>query len=104
MQISAMWNHQIDLNLIYLILNDTQGKIDLTIACLSTFETWKLQSNNIKKYEKNKKEFIEKRCCNDDINLLSIFASEKRVHRGTAIEMAVNHTVNNGMPFVKKNK
>ncbi|ETN98429.1 hypothetical protein RFI_39071, partial [Reticulomyxa filosa] len=104
MQISAMWNHSMDLNLIYLILNDNQGEINLTTACLSTFETWKLQSSNIKKYEKHKKKFIEKRCCNHNINLLSIFAEEKGFQRGTAIEIAAKYTVNNGMPFNKKDK
>ncbi|ETO35308.1 hypothetical protein RFI_01755 [Reticulomyxa filosa] len=59
MQISAMWNHKIDFNLIYSILKDTQGKIDQTIKCLSMFETWKLQPNNIKKYKNNKKNSLK---------------------------------------------
>ncbi|ETO00761.1 hypothetical protein RFI_36679 [Reticulomyxa filosa] len=102
MQISAMWNHQIDFNLIYSILKCTQGKIDQTIEFLSMFETWKLQPNNIKKYEKKKNEFIEKRCCNHDITLLSIFLEEKGVLGYTSIEFATAYTVNDGMPFVGK--
>ncbi|ETO21367.1 hypothetical protein RFI_15837, partial [Reticulomyxa filosa] len=99
MQISAMWNNQIDLNLIYLILNDTQVRIDQIIKFLLIFEKWKLQSNNIKKYEEKKKEFIERRCCNHDINLFSIFLEEGGALGLTSIECAVIYTVNNGMPF-----
>ncbi|ETO03173.1 hypothetical protein RFI_34237, partial [Reticulomyxa filosa] len=102
MQISAMWNHQIDFNLIYTILNSTQGKIDKTIKWLSVFETWKLQPNNIKKYEEKKKEFIRRRCCNHQINLLYIFVVEKKSIKSTPIENATMATVNNGLPFVKK--
>ncbi|ETN98777.1 hypothetical protein RFI_38710 [Reticulomyxa filosa] len=109
MQISAMWNHQIDFNLICTILQNVEGesvqeKIDQTIAGLSIFETWKLQSNNIKKYEKNKKEFIERRCCNHDINLFSIFFEEKGFIKYTSIKFATISTINNGMPFVDKDK
>ncbi|ETO01574.1 hypothetical protein RFI_35866 [Reticulomyxa filosa] len=99
-----MWNHSIDFNLIFTILKIAQRKIDKTIALLSIFETWKLQSNNIKKYEKNKKEFIEKRCCNHDINLLSIFLKEKEVIRHASIEFAKAYTINDGIPFVEKDK
>ncbi|ETO03331.1 hypothetical protein RFI_34079, partial [Reticulomyxa filosa] len=104
MQISAMWNYSIDFNLIYIILQIAQGEIDQTIACLSMFEKWKLQSNNIKKYIKNKKEFIERRCCNHDINLLCIFLKEVGVLEYPSIEFAAEYTVHNGMPFVKKDK
>ncbi|ETO00003.1 hypothetical protein RFI_37456 [Reticulomyxa filosa] len=97
-----MWNHQIDLNLIYSILKDIQGKIDQTIELLSMFETWKLQPNNIKKYKNKKKEFIERRCCNHQINLCCIFVAEKRFSSRTPIENAILLTVNNGLPFVKK--
>ncbi|ETN97705.1 hypothetical protein RFI_39821 [Reticulomyxa filosa] len=102
MQISAMWNHQIDANLIFKILENTQGEIDQTIEHLTVFETWKLQSNNIKKYEQKKQEFIEKRCCNHQINLFCIFTVEKKLLSGTSIENAIIFTVNNGLPFVKK--
>ncbi|ETN98639.1 hypothetical protein RFI_38853, partial [Reticulomyxa filosa] len=109
MQISAMWNYSIDLNLIFTILQFVQGKsvqekIAQTIEYLSIFETWKLKPNNIKKYKKNKKEFIERRCCNHGINLLSIFFEEKGVLRRTSIEFAAGYTINNGMPFVEKDK
>ncbi|ETN97881.1 hypothetical protein RFI_39645 [Reticulomyxa filosa] len=100
MQISAMWNHSIDFNLIHAILDGTQGKIDQAIKLLSMFETWKLQPNNIKKYEKKK--FIKKRCCNHQINLFCIFAEEKGFSRRTPIKNAISVTVNDGLPFVKK--
>ncbi|ETO02210.1 hypothetical protein RFI_35226 [Reticulomyxa filosa] len=103
MLISAMWNYQIDFNLIYSLLVHTQGKIDLIIAYLPMFETWKLQPNNIKKYENKKKEFIERRCCNHQINLLCIFIIEKKILRCNPIELAASVTVNSGLPFVKKN-
>ncbi|ETO05279.1 hypothetical protein RFI_32118, partial [Reticulomyxa filosa] len=54
MQISAMWNHQIDLNLIYAILQIVQGKVDQTITHLSAFEAWKIQQENIQKYKETK--------------------------------------------------
>ncbi|ETN98798.1 hypothetical protein RFI_38689 [Reticulomyxa filosa] len=104
MQISAMWNHQIDLNLIYTILQNNQGKIDQIIAYLSIFKTWKLQPNNIKEYEKRKKEFIERRCCNHQINLFSIFSAEEKNHKYAPIEFATISIIQNGMPFVEKDK
>ncbi|ETN97611.1 hypothetical protein RFI_39918 [Reticulomyxa filosa] len=97
-----MWNHQIDLNLIYAILDGNQGKINQAIEFLSMFETWKLQPNNIKEYEKKKKEFIERRCCNHQINLFCIFVTEKGFLSSTPFENAISFTVNNGLPFVKK--
>ncbi|ETN98849.1 hypothetical protein RFI_38638 [Reticulomyxa filosa] len=100
MQISAMLNHSIDFNLIYAILYDTQGKIDRAIKFLSMFETWKLQPNNIKKYEKKK--FRKKRCCNHQINLFYIFVGEKGFLSRTPIKNATSLTVNNGLPFVKR--
>ncbi|ETN97884.1 hypothetical protein RFI_39642 [Reticulomyxa filosa] len=99
-----MWNHSIDFNLICTILQSIKEETNQAIKYLSIFETWKLQSNNIKKYEKNKKEFIERRCCNHDINLFSIFLEEKKVIRYTAIEFAAAYTVNDSMPFVEKDK
>ncbi|ETO00401.1 hypothetical protein RFI_37046, partial [Reticulomyxa filosa] len=104
MQISAIWNHYIDLNLICTILQNTQGEINQAIEDLSIFEAWKIQTNNIKKYEKNKKKFIERRCCNHDINLFSIFLKEERAIGCTSIEFAAAYTVNDGMPFVEKDK
>ncbi|ETO01242.1 hypothetical protein RFI_36198, partial [Reticulomyxa filosa] len=104
MQISAMWNHSIDFNLIFTILQNAQGEIDQIIACLSIFETWKLQPNNIKEYEKKKKEFIERRCCSHQINLFSIFSTEKKIHKYAPIEFATISIIQNGMPFVEKDK
>ncbi|ETN98774.1 hypothetical protein RFI_38713, partial [Reticulomyxa filosa] len=99
----------IDFNLIYTILQSVQGEsvqeeIDQTIEYLSIFETWKLQPNNIKKYKKRIKKFTERRCCNHDINLLSIFLKEKGVLERTSIEFAAGYSVHNGMPFVEKDK
>ncbi|ETN98867.1 hypothetical protein RFI_38620 [Reticulomyxa filosa] len=104
MQISAMWNYSIDFNLIYTILRSVQGGIDQAIEALSVFEAWKMQTNNIKKYKKKKKEFIERRCRNHDINLFSIFLVEEGFIKETSIEFAAVNTINNGIPFVEKDK
>ncbi|ETN99110.1 hypothetical protein RFI_38377, partial [Reticulomyxa filosa] len=104
MQISATWNHSIDLNLIYTILQIAQGEINQAIEDLSVFEAWKMQTNNIKKYEKKKKKFIERRCCNHNINLFCIFLAEKGFIKYSSIEFATACTANNGVPFVKKDK
>ncbi|ETN97885.1 hypothetical protein RFI_39641 [Reticulomyxa filosa] len=109
MQISAICNHSIDFNLICTILQHVKGEsvqeeIDQAIEYLSIFESWKLQSNNIKKYEEKKKEFLKRRCCNHNINLFSIFTAEKELQRFTSSEFATINTVHNGMPFVKKDE
>ncbi|ETO10670.1 hypothetical protein RFI_26707 [Reticulomyxa filosa] len=95
MLISAMCNHQIDANLIYSILINSQGKIDQIIAYLPI-------QTILKKYNNKKKKFVEKRCCNHQINLLCIFVTEKKFLCGTPIELAALVTVNSGLPFVKK--
>ncbi|ETO01788.1 hypothetical protein RFI_35651, partial [Reticulomyxa filosa] len=104
MQISAMWDHSIDLNLIYTILRSVQGEIDQVIENLSIFEAWKIQTNNIKKYEKKKKEFIERRCYNHNINLYFFFLAEEGFIKETSIEFAATNTINNGLPFVEKDR
>ncbi|ETO21244.1 hypothetical protein RFI_15960 [Reticulomyxa filosa] len=73
MQISAMWSHSIDLNVLYAILLNTQGEVNLAIKHLSEFEAWRMQPKNKRKYEEIKNEFMEKRCCNNHINLFSFF-------------------------------
>ncbi|ETO00805.1 hypothetical protein RFI_36634 [Reticulomyxa filosa] len=53
MQISSIWNHSIDLNLIYVALDDLcQGNINKTIKILFEFEQWKYQDNNEQKYSR----------------------------------------------------
>ncbi|ETO00086.1 hypothetical protein RFI_37373 [Reticulomyxa filosa] len=102
MQISAMWNHQIDANLIYIALNWCKKNVNLTIELLFKFEQWKFRDNNEQNYKKRINEFLEKRCCNHNINLFYIFLSE--IYKGrTAIELAILTTAYNGLPFVKKN-
>ncbi|ETN97699.1 hypothetical protein RFI_39827, partial [Reticulomyxa filosa] len=104
MQISAMWKHSIDFNLIYVALDHwCKGDINETMALLFEFEQWKFQKSNEQNYKKRMNEFLEKRCCNHDVNLLCIFVSEKYKKR-TAIEYATLNIVNNGLPFVKKDK
>ncbi|ETO20139.1 hypothetical protein RFI_17081, partial [Reticulomyxa filosa] len=113
MHISKMWNHSIDLNLIYRVLLDSRGSMDVTITCLNLFEEWKKQSNNVKKYEEKKKEFIERRCCNHHINLFIIFFKEclssfdikldnAWIQTCTPIECATIITVKHGLPLVEK--
>ncbi|ETO01783.1 hypothetical protein RFI_35656, partial [Reticulomyxa filosa] len=104
MQISEIWNHSIDLNLVHITLQNVQGEIDEIIEYLSIFEAWKMQKNNMKKYEKNKIKFIERRCCNHNINLFSIFLEEEKFIKKNSIEFAAINTINNGMPFVEKDK
>ncbi|ETO02628.1 hypothetical protein RFI_34790 [Reticulomyxa filosa] len=105
MQISAMWNHQIDANLIYLLLSTVQGGIDEVNKGLYLFQVWKIEGNNEQRYKKRVKEFINRRCCNHNINLLAIFLSENFFLKNmTAIEYAISHTVNNGLPFVERDK
>ncbi|ETO22055.1 hypothetical protein RFI_15148 [Reticulomyxa filosa] len=98
--ISKIWNHSIDLNLIHMILFNTQGNVDLTIQCLATFKEWRMQPNNKKKYEEIKNEFLERRCCNHHINFFFIFF-EKEVPEYTSIELAILFTLLNGLPFEK---
>ncbi|ETO00782.1 hypothetical protein RFI_36658 [Reticulomyxa filosa] len=98
-----MWNHQIDANLIYIALNGHHGDINKTIELLFEFEQWKHQDNNEQKYKKRINEFLEKRCCNHNVNLFCMFRSE--IYKGsTGIKRAATYTVNNGLPFVEKDK
>ncbi|ETN97230.1 hypothetical protein RFI_40301, partial [Reticulomyxa filosa] len=103
MQISKMWNHKIDANLIYVALQYwCEGDVNLTIKALTIFKKWKYQDNNEKKYKKQIHEFLEKRCCNNNINLFCMFLSE--IIKKRAVEYAAKYTVNNGLPFVKNDK
>ncbi|ETN97505.1 hypothetical protein RFI_40024, partial [Reticulomyxa filosa] len=104
MQISAMWDHQIDLNLIYVALDywyerDTNEIFGL----LFEFGQWKIQNNNEQKYKKRMNDFLERRCCNHSINLFCMFLSERYKNR-TAVERAASYTINNGLPFVNNGK
>ncbi|ETN97901.1 hypothetical protein RFI_39625 [Reticulomyxa filosa] len=100
MQISERSNHTIDPNIIYIIL--LEGGITLIDLYLPFFESWRKQSNNNKKYEEKKKEFMERRCCNCNINLFSIFTAEMAPQEYTSIELAAIYTIHNGLPFVEK--
>ncbi|ETO00513.1 hypothetical protein RFI_36927 [Reticulomyxa filosa] len=100
-----MWNHQIDANLIYLLLSTVQGGIDEVNKILCLFQVWKIEGDNEQRYKKRMKEFINHRCCNHNINLLAIFLSEKKFLKNmTAIGCATSYTVNNGLPFVERDK
>ncbi|ETO03121.1 hypothetical protein RFI_34289 [Reticulomyxa filosa] len=96
-----MWNHQIDLNLIYVAI--AYLKNINQIELLLEFEQWKFQNNNEKIFKNKKNEFLERRCRNHNVNLFFMFFSEKDKGR-TAFEHAALSTVNNGLPFVKKDK
>ncbi|ETN98010.1 hypothetical protein RFI_39512 [Reticulomyxa filosa] len=102
MQISAMWNHQIDLNVIYIVISAYED-INKTFELLFEFDIWKSRDNNEQKYKKKMNEFVNKRCCNHDVNLFLIFYSEKYKGR-SAIKNATAYTVNDGLPFVEKDK
>ncbi|ETO01161.1 hypothetical protein RFI_36279 [Reticulomyxa filosa] len=99
-----MWNHQIDANLIYVALKYAcKGYIDKAIKLLFEFEQWKFLDNNEQNYNKKMDEFLERRCCNHNVNLFCIFFSEK-YKNWTAFEHAELNIVNNGLPFVGKDK
>ncbi|ETO02396.1 hypothetical protein RFI_35040, partial [Reticulomyxa filosa] len=101
MQISAMWSHSIDLNLIYVALDYwCKGDINETFGLLFEFGQWKIQNNNEQKYKKRMNDFLERRCCNHNINLFFMFLSETDKNR-TAVERAALCTVF-GLPFVNQ--
>ncbi|ETO00857.1 hypothetical protein RFI_36583, partial [Reticulomyxa filosa] len=104
MQISTMWNHSIDFNLIYVALKYMcKGDINEVIELLFEFEQWKFRNNNEQNYKKRINEFLEGRCCNHDVNLFCTFLSKKNERR-TAIEHAKINTIHNCLPFVAKEK
>ncbi|ETO08637.1 hypothetical protein RFI_28752 [Reticulomyxa filosa] len=103
LQISAIWNHSIDLNLIYLILHRCcSGNINETHDIMSTFQEWMANENNGQKYKARMDQFLERRCCNHYVNLIFIFLEESGKH--TAIEIAGKCTITHGLPFVENDK
>ncbi|ETO02626.1 hypothetical protein RFI_34792 [Reticulomyxa filosa] len=99
MQISVMWNHSIDFNLIYVALEHVcKGDINKTFKLLIAFEQWKFRYN-----KKRMNKFLKRRCCNHNVNLFCIFLSEKYKKR-KAIEHAKLNIVNNGLPFVAQDR
>ncbi|ETN97704.1 hypothetical protein RFI_39822, partial [Reticulomyxa filosa] len=104
MQISAMWNHSIDFNLIYFLLTAVQGGTNKINEVLRLFQAWKIENDNEQKCKKSIKKFINNRCCNYDINLFCLYLSEKKMINITAIECATLYTANNGLPFVAKDR
>ncbi|ETN98100.1 hypothetical protein RFI_39417 [Reticulomyxa filosa] len=99
MQISAMWNHQIDFNLIYVALLCNKD-INKAIWLLHEFEKWKFRYDNEQNYKKKINEFLKRRCSHN-INLFFIFLFDDI---SKAINFATTTTVNIGLPFVKKDK
>ncbi|ETO03293.1 hypothetical protein RFI_34117 [Reticulomyxa filosa] len=97
-----MWNHQIDLNLIYAAFNGCKKDVNLTIQLLFEFKQWKFRDNNEQNYKKKMNEFLEKRCCNHNINLFLIFGVKNKTV--DAIKWSTVITVNDGLPFVKKDQ
>ncbi|ETO05011.1 hypothetical protein RFI_32386, partial [Reticulomyxa filosa] len=103
--ISNIRSHSTDLNIVYLALKETQNDINETSLLLSQFDKWKKNDDNEQKYKKRRKKFIEKRCCNDDINLFCIFLYEKGyLKKQNDIEKSILLTINDGLPFVEKVK
>ncbi|ETN98434.1 hypothetical protein RFI_39066 [Reticulomyxa filosa] len=97
-----MWNHQIDANLIYAALDCCKKDVNLTIQLLSKFEQWKFRDNNEQNYKKGMNKFLEKRCSNHNVNLFFMFCVKNKTV--SAIKLSTVITVNDGLPFVKKNK
>ncbi|ETN99350.1 hypothetical protein RFI_38131, partial [Reticulomyxa filosa] len=77
------------------------GDINKRIKLLFEFEQWKFQDNNKQKYKARMNEFLKKRCCNHNINLFCIFICQAY---NEAIEIATSETINDGLPFVEKDK
>ncbi|ETO09952.1 hypothetical protein RFI_27425, partial [Reticulomyxa filosa] len=95
LEISSIWNYRIDLNLIYVALYYyCKRDIDKTYSLLFEFEEWKSKDNNKQKYKVRMDKFRERRCCNDHVNLFC----------RSDIEDSVINIVNNGLPFVEKDK
>ncbi|ETN97333.1 hypothetical protein RFI_40198 [Reticulomyxa filosa] len=96
--VSTIFDYAIDLNVIYVILN--YGGMDDNGATyeLLEFQEWK--------HTKNKKQFMENRCCNNYLNLFCIFLSETNLFgmKKTDIQLAIMFTVTFGLPFVEKDK
>ncbi|ETN99521.1 hypothetical protein RFI_37949 [Reticulomyxa filosa] len=103
MQISAMWNHQIDANLIYAAFNCCEKDVNSTIQALFAFEQWKFRNSNEQNYKKRINEFLERRCCNHNVNLFFIFVSQID-RKQTATERATLNIVHFGLPFVEKDQ
>ncbi|ETO00798.1 hypothetical protein RFI_36642 [Reticulomyxa filosa] len=100
-----MWNHQIDLNLIYVAILYCAKDVNLIMQLLSAFKQWKFRDNNEQKYKNKMNIFLERRCCNHNINLFFIFVCEIAIYkRKKAIEIATSETVHDGLPFVEKDK
>ncbi|ETO02420.1 hypothetical protein RFI_35016, partial [Reticulomyxa filosa] len=59
---------------------------------------WKFRDNNEQNYKKRMNEFLEKRCCNHNINLFHMFFFKDAIKGSTIL------TANDGLPFVKKDK
>ncbi|ETN99757.1 hypothetical protein RFI_37710 [Reticulomyxa filosa] len=100
-----MWNHQIDANLIYIAIRCCKKNVNLTMQLLTVFEQWKFLNNNKQKYKARMNEFLERRCCNHNINLFCIFICEAKILKGnTAIEIATSETIKhkNSSKFTKQ--
>ncbi|ETN97585.1 hypothetical protein RFI_39944 [Reticulomyxa filosa] len=99
-----MWNYSIDFNLIYVALQYyCEEDINQTFEILIEFEQWKFRDNNEQKYKTNINTFLERRCCNHNINLFCKFLSEKN-KAVNAIKWSTTITANDGLPFVEKSK
>ncbi|ETO33495.1 hypothetical protein RFI_03608 [Reticulomyxa filosa] len=98
LQVSVIWSHAIDLNLIFVLLLDTQRDIGTVSKMLEAFKEWRLRDNTEQKYKAIMNLFSERRCCNHSVNLFYIFAFNGNIEQ--AVERAAALTVN-GFPFAK---
>ncbi|ETO14383.1 hypothetical protein RFI_22983 [Reticulomyxa filosa] len=102
MECSAMWNYCIDPNVFYFILKYDQGDMNQKLL---NFEEWKSTNENDEKYREKMNEFVEKRCCNHDVNLYCLSIIEKPILKElTSMELLSIATIKNGLPFVKNDK
>ncbi|ETO08227.1 hypothetical protein RFI_29162, partial [Reticulomyxa filosa] len=104
LEISAMWNNAIDLNLIYIGLF-LEKKITLSIKWLSEFEKWKVQNNNAEIYKLTMHKFYQRRCCNDSLNLFTLFLEDIfKCTTPSLFDIVIRYTADIGLPFVEKDK
>ncbi|ETO07197.1 G-protein beta WD-40 repeats containing protein [Reticulomyxa filosa] len=103
--ISNILDYPTDFNLIYLASKILDGNVSQVISVLSRFEKWKMEDANKEKYKQQMNEFVKRRCCNHEVNLLYMFLFEQDYLKGqTALQASILSTVINGLPFIDKDK
>ncbi|ETO21561.1 hypothetical protein RFI_15643 [Reticulomyxa filosa] len=78
LQISRLWNHSFDLNVIYIALKHCYKEgVNAAKELLHQFQEWKRKAKNKQKFEELASKFEQKRCCNNEVNLFCYFLFKK---------------------------